>query len=46
LRVLPPNVPLSVEDGNPVLTEMYFPSEERVADAVERLVAGRHQEGA
>lgn len=38
LRVLPPNVPLSVEDGNPVLTEMYFPSSERVAQAVEQVV--------
>jgi pyruvate dehydrogenase E1 component beta subunit len=39
LRLLPPNVPLSVEDGNPTLTKMYFPSADRVADAVERLLS-------
>ncbi len=45
LRVMPPNVPLSVEDGNPALTEMYFPSDEEVAAGVERLVSGRPPSG-
>jgi acetoin:2,6-dichlorophenolindophenol oxidoreductase subunit beta len=45
LRLMPPNVPLSVEDGNPILTEMYFPSAERVAAAVERHISGRRPEG-
>jgi pyruvate/2-oxoglutarate/acetoin dehydrogenase E1 component len=35
-RVMPPNVPLSVEDGNPTLVEMYFPSAQQVAATIER----------
>ena len=40
LRLLPPNVPLAVEDGNPKLTDMYFPSATLVADSVEAMLAG------
>jgi pyruvate dehydrogenase E1 component beta subunit len=39
VRLLPPNVPLSVEDGNPHLLDMYLPSVDRIVETVERLVS-------